>query len=383
VYVHQAMPVSWPLTSGVRLCWLQSCCAVAEGADVPLSQTVRDVGTSRSSPDVCVSAVLVHALCGASSSSSASRCPPDVCVSAVLGDALHRVAVLGGREGMPRSLGSVYGGSITRFLGGGLRGVVSRVLNTPCFISFNGMAVSVDGSTLLASACSFGGPHAIHEISIADGSCRRVVGGSGSGPLQFKQPRQVSMADDGFVFVADSGNHRVQVLTPSLDFHGFVGVDQLHWPGGVCANADVVVASEMGDAHRISVFNRRDGTLLRRFDVCGGDTLHWPWGLCFMPGDRHIAVAEGERGKRVSVFSVDGDFIRHVGAGVLPEALSVACSASGELVVAGVGGIPVAVFSASGELVMTMGDGGCSGVAVHGGTVFAQGVLTMRCVVFE
>jgi hypothetical protein len=54
-------------------------------------------------------------------------CPAVVCVSAVLGDALARVAVLGGRDGMPRSLGSVYGGSVTRFLGSGLRGVVSRV----------------------------------------------------------------------------------------------------------------------------------------------------------------------------------------------------------------------------------------------------------------
>jgi hypothetical protein len=40
------------------------------------------------------------------------------------------VAVLGGREGMSRSLGSVYGGSVTRFLGGGLRGEESRVIMT-------------------------------------------------------------------------------------------------------------------------------------------------------------------------------------------------------------------------------------------------------------
>jgi hypothetical protein len=37
-------------------------------------------------------------------------------------------------------------------------------------------------------------------------------------------PHQVWAASDDFVFVADYGNHRVQVLTPRLDFHGFVGV---------------------------------------------------------------------------------------------------------------------------------------------------------------
>ncbi len=101
----------WPLASAtVRLCWIQAVCAVAEGADVPLSHTARRA-------------------------SSSSRCRPGVCVAAVLGDALHRVAVLGGRERMPRSLGSVYGGSVTRFLGGALRGVVSRVIDTGGVVS--------------------------------------------------------------------------------------------------------------------------------------------------------------------------------------------------------------------------------------------------------
>jgi hypothetical protein len=64
----------WPLSSqGVRLCWLRACCAVAEGAEVPLT----------------------HA---------------DTCVGAVLGDALHRVSVLGGREGMARSLAACMAG---------------------------------------------------------------------------------------------------------------------------------------------------------------------------------------------------------------------------------------------------------------------------------
>ena len=85
---------AWPLCSSTaRLLFLKAVCAVAEGADVPLSHAVPD---------------------------ASSRCPPDVCVAAVLGDALRRVAVLGGREGMSRSLGSVYSGAVTRFLGGSL-----------------------------------------------------------------------------------------------------------------------------------------------------------------------------------------------------------------------------------------------------------------------
>ncbi len=81
--------------------WLHTCCAVAEGADVPLPHAAPD---------------------------ASSHCPPDVCVDAVLGDALHRVAVLGGRDGINLSLGSVFGGAVTRFLGGGLRGSQRRAI---------------------------------------------------------------------------------------------------------------------------------------------------------------------------------------------------------------------------------------------------------------
>ncbi len=164
-----------------------------------------------------------------------------MCVGAVLGDAEGRVSVLGGREGMPRSLGSVYGGSVTRFLGGGCRGVASRIIATPGVKSWsNGVAVSRDGSTLLVSDYDGG----IHVFRVADGSRLRVIGGAGDGPLQFRYPRQVWVASDDFVFVADCGNDRVQVLTPRLDFHGFVGMGQLEYPAGVCADDAVIMVSE-------------------------------------------------------------------------------------------------------------------------------------------
>jgi DNA-binding beta-propeller fold protein YncE len=346
----------WPLASATaRLLWLRAVCAVAEGADVPLSHTVRR----------------------ASSSTSSSRCPPDVCVAAVLGDAELRVAVLGGREGMPRSLGSVYAGSVTRFLGGSLRGVVSRVIDTLGVVC--SVALSIDGSTLLASDGGVGGSDSIHEFNIVDGSLVRVVGTNGVGPLQFRQPQQLCIAPDGFVFVAEYGNSRVQVLTPTLGFHSFIGQGQLSGPIGVCANADVVVVSGMA-AHRIFVFNRGDGSLLRQIGSFGVEDGHLehPCGLCLMPGHRHVAVADYGN-SRVSVFSVDGEFIRHVGVGILSRPMGVAVSAFDELVVADYGSRCLRVFSRDGDVVATVGEGLFASVAVHGSTVFAadKGVATV------
>jgi tripartite motif-containing protein 2/3/tripartite motif-containing protein 71 len=301
-------------------------------------------------------------------------------VSAVLGDALRRVAVLGGREGMPRSLGSVYGGSITRFLGGSLRGVESRVINMPRVKSYcNGIAVSRDGSTLLVADGGVGGSHAIHAFRVTDGSRLRVIGGQGDGPLQFSFPCQVWIAPDGHVFVVERVNDRVQVLTPSLDFHCFVGVGQLRTPLGVCADDDIIVVSEW--EHRICVFNRHDGALLRHFGSLGsGDgQLRFPYGLCFMSGHRHVAIAE-RKNHRVSVFSVEGEFIRHVGVGQLDSPTGVACSAFDELVVADTRNDRVVVFSASGELLKTMECERVTSVAINGGTIFAHG--NEKCVVF-
>jgi DNA-binding beta-propeller fold protein YncE len=293
--------------------------------------------------------------------------------------------VLGGREGMPRSLGSVYGGSVTRFLGGGCRGVASRVIVTPGLKSWsNGVAVSRDGSTLLVSDYS-GGSSAIHAFRISDGSRLRVIGTRGDGPLQFKGPRQVWVASDDFVFVAEYGNERVQVLTPRLDFHGFMGVGQLSGPVGVCADDDVIMVSEE-NAHRISVFKRSDGALLRRFGCRGtGDgQLKNPLALCFMSGHRHVAVADAGN-DRVSVFGVEGEFVRHVGVGKLSLPAGVACSAFDEIVVADWCYNRVVVFSASGEMLHTMRGGAFTGVAIHGGTIFAQtcdiAVVSDECVV--
>jgi DNA-binding beta-propeller fold protein YncE len=240
--------------------------------------------------------------------------------------------------------------------------------------------MSRDGCTLLAADWSddAGG---IHEYNAADGCRRRVVGSLGDGPLQFLRACQLWVSSDDFVFVAELNNNRVQVLTT---FHAFIGVGQLTHPIGVCANADVVAVSEYR-LHRISVFSRGDGALLRRFGSFGavGGQLHNPNGLCFVSGDRHIAVAE-QGNSRVSVFSVDGEFIRHTGVlGLLKRPRGVVCSSGDELVVADHARRRVVVVDASGELLMTMGDGGFTGVAIHGSTVFAQDRDNQKLVVFE
>jgi DNA-binding beta-propeller fold protein YncE len=294
----------------------------------------------------------------------------DGTVTAALNDAQRRVCVLGGRADMPRSFGSVYAGSVVRFLGG-CRGVPSRVIETGVASWNNTMALTHDGTMLLAVNISIDVDitrPAITVIRVAGGDVVRRVGTHGTGPLQFRCPRQVCVAVDEHVFIADCDNDRVQVLTPTLEFHSFLGADQLVSPVGVCADDTFVGVSEF-HRHRISVFARRDGALLHRF---GDGQLAGPLGLCFVAKSGTIAVAD-VLNRRVLVFTVGGTFVRRVGAGVLSRPLSVACSDGGtEIVVADNERRLVAVFDVDGELLRTLGCGNFSCVTVHDGAIYAH-----------
>jgi DNA-binding beta-propeller fold protein YncE len=179
------------------------------------------------------------------------------------------------------------------------------------------------------------------------------------------------IAPDGFVFVAEHCNNRVRVLTPDLDVHCTIGQGQVRGPAGVCANADVVVVSEYHD-NRVAVFNRGDGALLRRFGTYGdGDGgLSAPRAVRFLCGGRHVAVVEAGN-NRVSVFTIDGEFIRHIGVGVLGRIVDMAVSAFDEIVVSDRHRCGLRVFSSDGDLLATAGDGVFTAVAVHGSSVFA------------
>jgi hypothetical protein len=187
---------------------------------------------------------------------------------------------------------------------------------------------------------------------------------------------QMCVAADGLVFVADDANDRVHEFTPTLELSRCVGEGVLEKPVGVCASADVVVVSCPFSEPIITVLDRRHGTVRLRFGARGSrdGELKSAEALCFVHGDAHIAVSDPDYG-RVSVFALDGTFIRHVGVGVLKCPRGIACSAFDELVVADStddSECPcVHVFSESLDLPMTFGRGAFSDVAVFGSSVFA------------
>jgi hypothetical protein len=108
----------------------------------------------------------------------------------------------------------------------------------------------------------------------------------------------------------------------------------------------------------------------------------YPDGICLLSGDCHVAVSDADN-NRASVFTIDGEFIRHVGVGVLHSPHGVMASAFDELVVADPDNRCLRVFSSAGDLLATVGEGRFTSVAVHGSTVFAASDSAPTVTVFE
>ncbi len=183
-------------------------------------------------------------------------------VYAALADAQRRLCVFSGRFAQPRALGSVFACYVTLFLGCAFGGREQRRIPTSGTVICAGLAVSRDGATLYLTD---GFAHAIRSFAVADGAPLAVAGSYGRRALQFRGPRQLCVAPDGDVLVADAHNDRVQALTHRLEFRSFVAPGMFRFPCGVGATETIIaVASAWG---HVTVVTRYDGTMLRRFPV--------------------------------------------------------------------------------------------------------------------
>lgn len=130
-----------------------------------------------------------------------------------------RMAVFGGRPGMPLSLGSVYAMITAKFLRGDFPRRVMRVVDTDNGVLQGARSISVtrDGTHLLVVA-----GNCVLVLRFADGAVVRTIGPAEGGPgeLEFRVPMAICSAPDGVHYVADMGNARVQCLTPEFDFGG-------------------------------------------------------------------------------------------------------------------------------------------------------------------
>lgn len=153
-----------------------------------------------------------------------------------------------------------------------------------------------------------------------------AIASGGSEPGQLQHPRGLSVAPDGTIYVADSGNNRIEHFSPDgklLQAWGtFADVSKGQAPGGTFYEPWDVAVGKDGSVfvtdtwnHRVQKFSA-DGKFLQMWGYFGQaekpEAFWGPRGLAVDGQGRVYVVDTGN--KRVVIFNPDGTFVAQFGS---------------------------------------------------------------------
>ena len=171
-----------------------------------------------------------------------------------------------------------------------------------------------------------------------DGECISCVGSKGNGPLQFHYPAGIAInKTTGQVYVADSCNHRVQVLNADLTFsHMFgssgSGQGQCQCPHGIAIDSQGLVYVADSGNNRIQQFSP-EGKHLSSFGTMGSAPGQITCPLDITVDDNDLLyICEDDPNFRVSVFTT-GEFVHCFGKNRVGRPYRSAFDKSGNLYV--------------------------------------------------
>ncbi|KAI6648948.1 E3 ubiquitin-protein ligase TRIM71-like [Oopsacas minuta] len=152
--------------------------------------------------------------------------------------------------------------------------------------------------------------HYINKYEL-EGKLIKSVGSYGNGEAQFHGPHGLDVSDrNSNVYVCDSYNNRVQILTEELKFHSILGIDLFEYPCVVKVTRDRVLVLDKSDPCMF-VFNS-DHVLTNRLITRGdGEQINNPY--CFdIDRDYNIIMSDNSN-HCVYVFNQEGEQIHKFG----------------------------------------------------------------------
>ena len=180
-----------------------------------------------------------------------------------------------------------------------------------------GLTIDREGNILVTEDTN----NSIRKYS-QNGQLLASAGTTGNKRLQFNSPRDIAInTKNNRVYVADSKNHRIQVLHSNLTFSSSFGKQgkdkgQFDYPSAITCDSsgDVYVADSANN--RVQVFTA-DGKYSRMFGKYGKgrNELNWPYSLILDPSNEHVYVGEINN-HRISVFTCEGRFVTTFGEDV-------------------------------------------------------------------
>lgn len=141
----------------------------------------------------------------------------------------------------------------------------------------------------------------------------------GSKRREFKSPFGVASDLEGFIYVADSYNHRVQTFGPRGEFVHMFGSHgdrkgEFNCPTDVAVSPNNrLVVCDNGN-NRVQVFGR-NGNFIAKFGREGAKNGHFksPWGITVSTISREIIVADTDN-HRIQIFTAEGKFVMKFGS---------------------------------------------------------------------
>lgn len=229
------------------------------------------------------------------------------------------------------------------------------------------LALAPDGSIYVADT----GNSRVVRLNPNDDSILQWGSPSPGGQAQagtFSEPWGIAVAGDGSVYVADTWNHRIQKFTPQgelLQVFGRPGLvadgpDHFWGPRGVAVDADGnVYVTDTGN-RRVAVFDPA-GNYLRQFGDSGEGALNEPVGIA-ISREGEVFVADTWN-QRVVVFSTEGRFLRAWpvlawSGNSLDNKPHLAVDAAGNVYIVDPESFRVVVFSKEGQPKLTFGQYG-------------------------
>ena len=139
-----------------------------------------------------------------------------------------------------------------------------------------------------------------------------AVGKQGTADNELYLPRGLALDEPNQMYIADYYNSRIQVVSFAGKFFKRFGQGILKSPWGIAVIEDNVFVTDC-TLHALLQFGKKDYKLVRRTGTRGGGEgqLYYPRGLCIdYNGDVYVAESSNNR---VSVFSKDLNFLKHLG----------------------------------------------------------------------